>query len=88
MWNIIINHLFCNPILLLDILWTGIYHPGEFGKTQEPFLGKETVPHFLDMEALNGLSGGEPLYRVHECIFGMFVRESESVGKKGDLYKL
>jgi hypothetical protein len=31
------------------------------------------------IEALERFVGGEPLYRVHECVFGVLALESEPV---------
>lgn len=33
----------------------------------------------LGIEALHRLAEGEPLYRVHECVFGVLALESEPV---------
>jgi protein phosphatase len=33
----------------------------------------------LGLEALDRLAAGEPLWRVHECVFGVLALESEPV---------
>ena len=33
----------------------------------------------LGLEALHRFTEGEPLYRVHECVFGILAMESEPV---------
>lgn len=47
------------------------------------FLGKKRLlalrEFALGMEALERFVGNEPLYRVHECVFGVLALESEPV---------
>ena len=36
----------------------------------------------LGMEALHRVAGGEPLWRVHEAVFGVLALESEPVNPR------
>jgi protein phosphatase len=57
--------------------------PGNFERLRERSLGRKrslAVREFaLGVEALERFVRGEPLYRVHECVFGILALESEPV---------
>lgn len=57
--------------------------PGQIERLRERNLGRKrslAVREFgLGIEALERFVAGEPLYRVHECVFGVLAMESEPV---------
>ncbi|MDR1573997.1 MAG: polynucleotide kinase-phosphatase [Clostridiales Family XIII bacterium] len=57
--------------------------PGNLERLKKRSLGRKrslALNEFaLGMEALERFAGGEPLYRVHECVFGVLALESEPV---------
>jgi protein phosphatase len=57
--------------------------PGQLERLRDRRLGRKrslAVREFgLGVEALERLAGAEPLYRIHECVFGVLALESEPV---------
>ena len=57
--------------------------PGNLAKLRTRSVGKKRSlalrEYALGLEALDRVAGGEPLWRVHECVFGVLALESEPV---------
>ncbi|EIC23876.1 polynucleotide kinase-phosphatase [Thiorhodovibrio frisius] len=58
-------------------------HPEHLGRLRARSLGSKRAlalrEYALGLEALHRFVSGEPLYRVHECVFGVLALESEGV---------
>ena len=57
--------------------------PAQPGRLRDRFLGHKRSlalrEYALGLEALDRLADGEPLWRVHECVFAVLALESEPV---------
>jgi protein phosphatase len=57
--------------------------PANLAKLRTRSVGKKRSlalrEYSLGLEGLDRVAGGEPLWRVHECVFGVLALESEPV---------
>ena len=71
------------PRVPADHLRPGLHRAGQPRRLRQRGLGHKRSlalrEYALGLEALDRVAGGEPLWRVHECVFAVLALESEPV---------